>query len=52
MKTPVTVEEFEAAYAERGGVTVEELHSWGLRGEPCDCGGDFCEGWAMGGRGR
>jgi len=40
--------EFEAAYAERSGVTVEWLHQQGRYAEPCDCGDDFCEGWAMG----
>lgn len=40
--------EFEAAYAERSGVTVEQLHAWGRYAEPCDCGEPGCEGWAMG----
>ena len=43
----MTREEFEAYYAERSGMTVEKLHELGLHGEPCDCGEDGCEGWAM-----
>jgi hypothetical protein len=43
----MTLEEFEAGYAERSGVTVEWLHNNGLHGKPCDCGNEFCEGWAM-----
>lgn len=44
----MSAEEFEAAYAERSGVTVEQLHEAGRHAEPCDCGDDLCEGWAMG----
>ena len=44
----MTAEEWEAAYAERSGVTVEFLHSWGRFAERCDCGDAECEGWAMG----
>ena len=40
--------EFEAAYAARSGITVERLHQAGRYAEPCDCGDDICEGWAMG----
>lgn len=40
--------DFERAYAERSGVTVDELHSWGRYAEPCDCDYEGCEGWAMG----
>lgn len=39
---------FEAAYAARSGVTVEGLHCHGRYAEPCKCGEDGCEGWAMG----
>lgn len=42
------VEQFEAGYAARSGMTVEALHAWGRYGAPCDCGEDGCEGWAMG----
>lgn len=41
-------DEFERAYAARSGVTVDQLHAWGRWAEPCDCGEDGCEGWAMG----
>ena len=44
----ITADEFEAAYAARSGVTVEFLHEHGRRAEPCGCGEDDCEGWAMG----
>jgi hypothetical protein len=43
----VTRDEFEAAYAERSGITVEKLHDLGRWGEPCDCGEEGCEGWQM-----
>lgn len=43
----MTADEFEAAYAARSGVTVEQLHGWGRHAEPCDCGDETCEGWAM-----
>lgn len=41
-----TREEFEAAYAARSGITVEQLrlHRHVVH---CDCGKDGCEGWAM-----
>lgn len=45
--TDVTRDEFERAYAERSGVTVQELHDHGRFAEPCDCGADMCEGWQM-----
>ena len=44
----MTCDEFEALYAQRSGVTVEQLHAWGRFAEPCDCGNPICEGWAMG----
>ena len=44
----MTAEEFEAAYAARSGMTVAFLHENGLYAEPCDCGEEICEGWAMG----
>lgn len=40
--------EFERRYAERSGVTVEQLHSWGRFPEPCHCQGHMCTGWQMG----
>jgi len=43
----MTLEEFEAGYAERSLVTVEWLHEHNQRGIPCDCGYEFCEGWKM-----
>ncbi len=44
----LTREEFEAAYSERAGMTIEKLRYFGRFAEPCDCGYTFCEGWAMG----
>ena len=41
----VTAEEFERAYAERSGVTVEWLREHGRVVRPCYCGDALCEGW-------
>jgi hypothetical protein len=41
----VTADEFERAYAERSGVTVERLRELGRTVRPCDCGDPGCEGW-------
>lgn len=41
-------EGFERAYAERSGVTVDELHSFGRYAEPCSCDAAGCEGYVMG----
>lgn len=43
-----TAAEFEAFYAARCGVTIEWLHQRGRYAEPCHCGEQGCEGWAMG----
>lgn len=43
----MTAEEFEAVYAEWSNMTVDQLHDLGLYPEPCDCGEDMCQGWAM-----
>ncbi len=37
---------FERQYAERSGVTVEQLRALGRIVIPCDCGEDICQGWA------
>lgn len=39
---------FERRYAQRSGTTVDALHQCGQHVEPCSCGDDMCEGWAMG----
>lgn len=44
----LTLAEFEQAYADRSGLTVDQLHELGRRAVPCDCGDDICEGWGMG----
>jgi hypothetical protein len=44
----MTGDEFEAAYADRSGMSVSQLHSLGLYAERCDCGEPDCRGWAMG----
>jgi hypothetical protein len=41
----MTAEEFERQYAERSGITVEQLRALGKIVAPCDCGADMCEGW-------
>lgn len=38
---------FTEQYATHSGLTVEELHSLGLKAYPCDCGEPGCEGWRM-----
>ena len=45
---PLTAAEFEAEYARRSNVTVKTLHWLGRFAEPCDCGEEICEGWALG----
>lgn len=41
----MTAEEFERQYAERSGITVEQLRGLGRIVAPCDCGDETCEGW-------
>lgn len=43
----MTIEEFEAGYAARLGVTVEELRAMGRFAAPCDCGDESCQGFQM-----
>ena len=43
----MTKEEFERGYAERGGISLEQLHAWGRGAVPCDCGAPECAGWQM-----
>lgn len=45
MNGKTTAEEFEQQYAERSGITVEQLRSMGRIVAPCDCAEDICEGW-------
>jgi hypothetical protein len=45
LKPRVTAEKFERAYAERAGVSVETLRSWGRVVRPCSCDYELCEGW-------
>ena len=42
---PMTAEEFERAYAERGHMTVEQLRGYGRVVRPCACDYEGCEGW-------
>lgn len=42
-----TREEFEASYADKSGLTLNQLHELGGRGAPCDCDADNCRGWQM-----
>lgn len=43
----ITAEEFERQYAERSGVTVEQLRVLGRFVAPCDCDYEECHGWQM-----
>ena len=42
---PISAEEFEVQYAERSGLTVEQLRELGRIVAPCHCGHEMCEGW-------
>lgn len=42
-----TRDEFEQSYAERSGLTIDELHGMDLYAVPCNCGEDGCKGWQM-----
>lgn len=46
MSAAIDAETFEAEYAERSDLTVEELRAMGRVVVPCRCGEDGCEGWA------
>jgi hypothetical protein len=43
----MTREEFARTYADRSGLTVEQLREWGREPRPCHCDGIECEGWQM-----
>lgn len=45
-KPALNAEEFERAYAERSGITVEELRALGRVVVRCRCGEPGCKGWA------
>jgi hypothetical protein len=40
----VTADDFERAYAERSGISVEELRRYRTV-RPCDCEEEGCDGW-------
>jgi hypothetical protein len=42
----MTAEDFERGYAERSGISLEELRRY-RKPVPCNCGEAICEGWAM-----
>lgn len=42
----MTAEEFERAYAERSGLTIDRLRQYRTP-RPCDCEYEGCEGWQM-----
>lgn len=48
----LTAAEFEAAYCERSGISIDKLHELGLFGHPCDCLWEHCEGWQITSRER
>lgn len=43
----MTRDEFEQQYAERSGITVEQLHELGRWAIQCDCKDELCQGWQM-----
>lgn len=43
----MTLDEFERGYAERSGMSPENLRALGMGGTPCDCGESICRGWQM-----
>lgn len=43
----MTADEFERAYCERSGMTVEAMHAHGRRARPCLCDYTGCDGWQM-----
>lgn len=48
MESAVTIiEGFEAEYAKRSGLSIEQLHQLGLRAQECTCGQPDCPGLAM-----
>ncbi len=48
MEMNLKKEEFEAVYALRCNVSVQELrHDLGLYAIPCDCDSEICQGWQM-----
>ena len=47
MTKNMTKDEFEKEYAEKSGMTVEELHKKGQYAKECDCEYENCKGWQM-----
>jgi len=47
MEKGLTVEQFESRYAEKSGISVDELRHLGCHPAPCDCGEENCGGWQM-----
>ena len=47
MEAEITKQQFEDAYAERSGVTVEWLKEHGRETRPCYCEEEGCKGWRM-----
>jgi len=41
----MTRDEFEAGYAARSGITIEQLRAVGRVVRPCTCDDEHCEGW-------
>lgn len=41
----MTADEFERDYAQRSGLTVEQLREFGRCVRPCRCGESQCPGW-------
>jgi hypothetical protein len=45
VKRRITAEQFEQEFAERFGLTIDELRALGRVVMPCDCEVDSCPGW-------
>ena len=43
----MSLDEFEREYSARSGLTVAQLHAFGLYAVQCNCGEGYCQGWQM-----
>jgi hypothetical protein len=47
VKIIIPQEDFEAEYAARSGVSIEQIHAHGRGAVPCECDEPECLGWQM-----
>lgn len=47
LPVPISNEEFEREYAERSGISLDELRALGLRPYTCKCDYEECQGFQM-----